>query len=414
MFSTQMLRLPLTLRRTAISLAAVLIIVSFGRCLAQDHEVLCSDGEGKFHAEFQALVTVTVGAAKSGGLSTRSCEATLSSNKQAVTVATNAAQADLDAFGIDLGLGVPIAAFQIKNSANQCCMEYKLYSLDKSPRLLRTITGGDFFSAGDTDLDGRVEIWTTDAAAVNGLERLDLAELDSAPTLMLRFEHGELHDVSSEFQTYFDQQIASLRKQLAPEDLRDFNDSDEILSANAPAAAERMHRMRQVKIKILEIVWNYLYSGRETQAWSALAEMWPDGDVARIRAALVDARARGILAQVATAPSGRPAKKGKGVRIFDAEIQSSGGKTEVTPPVPILLRRPPPPESSNEASLPSEVLLELTIDSAGKVRSAGRAGNSKSLDAALLQATTAWKFIPAFDAGRPVASRTRLAISLRQ
>jgi len=395
-------------------LGAVLIVVSIGRCLGQNHEVLCNNGEGRFQAEFQALVTVTVGATKSRGLSTRTCEATLAWNKQAVTVSTNVAQVDLDAFGIDLGLGVPVAAFQIKNSANQCCTEYKLYSLDKSPRLLRTITGGGFFSAGDTDLDGRVEIWTTDAAAVNGLERLDLAELDSAPTLVLRFEERELYDVSSEFQTYFDRHIALRRKQLKPEDLRDFKSSDGILSVNAPAAAERTHRLRQVKIKILEIVWNYLYSGRETQAWSALAEMWPDGDVARIRAALVDARARGILAQVATAPSGRPAKKGKGVRIFDAEIQSSGGKTEVTPPVPILLRRPPPPESSNEASLPSEVLLELTIDSAGKVRSAEPAGNSKSLDAALLQATTVWKFIPARSADRPVASRMRLAISLRR
>jgi hypothetical protein len=36
-----------------------------------------------------------------------------------------------------------------------------------------------------------------------------------------------------------------------------------------------MHRRRVTKIKVLEIVWAYMDSGREVQAWEALAEMWP-------------------------------------------------------------------------------------------------------------------------------------------
>jgi hypothetical protein len=43
-----------------------------------------------------------------------------------------------------------------------------------------------------------------------------------------------------------------------------------------------MHRRRVTKIKVLEIVWAYLYSGREQQAWDALAEMWPSSDLDRI------------------------------------------------------------------------------------------------------------------------------------
>jgi len=377
-------------------------------CLAQDHEVLCRDGVGTFQAEFSG-VTVRVGAAKSGGLSTRACEATLRWDKQTVTVAVNAAQLDLDAFGVDLGLGVPSVAFQVKNSANQCCMDYKIYSLEKPPRLLRSITGGDFFSSADTDLDGRVEIWTTDAAAVDGFENLDLSELDSAPTIVLRVEHGNLLDASSQFQIYFDNQIAGLRKQLNPEDTRDFKSSDGKLSPNTASSADRLHRLRQVKIKVLEIVWDYLYGGRETQAWTSLAEMWPDSDATRIRAAIVDARAHGVLAQVTGVSA---AKRGKRVRIFDAITPSSGGKPEVTPPEPILLMRPPP-ETSSQVSSPSELLVELTIDSAGKVRSAEPTGSVKK-DSALLEATTGWKFIPALNAGRAVASRTRLAVSLRQ
>ena len=396
-------------RHTA-SFGALLVLAWCGHCLAQDHEVLCSNGDGSFQAQSASGITVKVGAAKSGGLSTRTCEATLRWDKQNLTIATNATQIDVDAFGVDLGLGAPIAAFQVKNSATQCCMEYEIYSLEKPPRLLRTITGGDFFSAADTDLHGHVEIWTSDAAAVNGLDNLDLAELDSAPTIVLRFEHGDLLDASHEFQNYFDDQIAWLRKQLNPEDLRDFKSSDGKLSATAASAAESQHRLRQVKIKALEIVWNYLYSGRETQAWTALAEMWPDDDLLRIRSAIANARTHGILSQVAGVS---PAKKNKPVRIFDAITLSSVGKAEVTPPEPILLRRPPPPAIPDQPSSPTELLLELIVDSAGKVRSAEPTGRVK-MDAALLQATAGWKFIPALNAGRPVASRTRVAVSLRQ
>jgi hypothetical protein len=406
------LKLHFPSRRSVFSFGVALVLMCSARCIAQDHEVVCTDGEGSFQAQSLSGVSVKVGATKTGELSARACEATLRWDKQVVTVATNVAQLDVDAFGIDLGLGVPIAAFQVKNSANQCCMEYKLYSLEKPPRLLRTIKGGDSFSAADTDLDGHVEIWTTDAAAVDGLEKLYLTELDSAPPIVLRFEHSNLLDASAEFQEYYDQQIKSLRAQLTPEDLRNFKNADGKPSLNA-SSAERLHHSRQVKIKVLEIVWNYLYSGRETQAWRALAEMWPDNDVARIRAALVNARTHGVLAQVAGISAEHSPKKGKRVRIFDATIQSSGGKPEVNPPEAILLWRPPPSETPSQLPQPSESLLELTIDSAGKVRLAESAGRVK-VDAALLRATAGWKFIPALDAGRPVASRTRLAVSFRQ
>jgi hypothetical protein len=168
-----------------------------------------------------------------------------------------------------------------------------------------------------------------------------------------------------------------------------------------------------VKIKILEIVWEYLYSGRETQAWSSLAEMWPDSDIARIRAALADARAHGILAQSAGV-SAHLAKRGKRVTVFDATAQSFPGRPEITPPQSIVLRQPPPSETPGADSHPHELQLDLIIDAAGKVRSTEPAGNAKSIDPALLRAIAGWKFIPALHAGRPVACRTRLAVSLRQ
>src|SRR5258708_4255859 len=181
-------------------------------CHAQNRDVLCSNGSGKFEAEFPTGVKLRVGAARNaeGGLATRVCEAALNWDKRELVVAAKAAELDVDVFGADLGMGMPVVAFQVKKSAADCCMAYEIYSLQKPPRLLRTIAGGDFFSASDTDLDGRVEIWTADAAAVDGFENLTFGEFHFAPTVVLRFERGRLADVSSEFLPYFIRQIRKL------------------------------------------------------------------------------------------------------------------------------------------------------------------------------------------------------------
>jgi hypothetical protein len=114
---------------------------------------------------------VELGPEKSGGFAARSCQATLSWHDAKVDVAHNAAEVDLDLFGAEMQGAGPIAAFQIKNSADQCCLKYQIYSLADAPHLLRTIDGG-VFSAKDFDLDGRVEIWAEDAASINGFEGL--------------------------------------------------------------------------------------------------------------------------------------------------------------------------------------------------------------------------------------------------
>jgi hypothetical protein len=251
-------------------------------------------------------------------LASRACTAKLTWEKQSLTISAGASQLDLDAFGADLGDGVPVAAFQIRKVDSDCCMDYAIYSLEKPPRLLRTITGGGFFSASDEDLDGSVEIWTDDAAAVNGLEKLSLSELDSAPTVVLRFARGRLQDLSAEFQHHFGEEIARIRSDIGPQDLEYFKNGDGKLAAlPTPATAELLHRLRIVKIKILEIVWTYLYSGREQDAWRSLAEMWPSSDIERIRVTLVNARRHGIQSQ-ADSTTGPPSGKRKHVHVFNA------------------------------------------------------------------------------------------------
>jgi hypothetical protein len=377
--------------------------------------VLCDHGSGKFDAQFSAGVVVHVGAAKGGGaatLATRACAATLNWKEQNLVVAATASQVDLDAFGVDFGDGVPVAAFQIKKTDTDCCRDYAIYSLEKPPRLLRTITGGDAFNAADRDLDGQVEIWTDDAAIVDVLDGLTLGEFDFPPTVILRFSHGQLRDVSAEFQPYFDSEIAKIRASIPPNDLENFKSSDGRLAGSSNSGLPgQLRSLRSAKVKVLEIVLAYLYSGRNEDAWRSLGEMWPAGDVDRIHGVIMNARAHGIHGQVDATSTGLPQGKKKHAHIFDAEARSGASRRlEVVPPQAILLQipategiQPPAPER--------EQFLDLVVDAAGKVRSAEPTEKMNSPAQEIIASAFSWKFIPAYKDGRPVASRLRIAVS---
>jgi hypothetical protein len=416
---------PVRFRCGAAALALFLLsCLTASVCHAQTHDVICRDGAGDFEFEFHTGVAVHVGAARNGELATRVCEAALSWNNQNLVIAAAASQLDVDAFGVDLGLGVPVVTLQVKKSKADCCMDYKIYSLREPPVLLRSIAGGEFFSAADTDLDGRVEIWTDDSASVDGFENLLLSDLDFAPPIVLRFVHGRLLDASSEFQPYFDQKIAEERAKLNPQDLGDFKNSDGRLASTVSFPADRLIHLRSVKVKVLEIVWSYLYSGREQEAWRSLGDMWPAPDVDRIRAAIVNARARGIRAQVDGVSTAVSAGREKLAKIYDGTTvvgalpgvtpQGVTPKLEITPPKPILMQRPPPLTAFELGLAQTESQLVLVIDSAGKVRSVEVLGNAQLADEGLLRSTSKWKFIPAFSADQPVASRIFLGVSLKR
>jgi hypothetical protein len=401
----------------------LLFCAATGVCHAQGRDVICNKGEGEFEAEFLTGVSVHVGAARNGELATRLCDASIHWDKGKLPVADAASQLDVDAFGVDLGLGVPVVAFQVKTSAADCCMEYKIYSLRNPAVFLRSITGGEFFSAADTDLDGRVEIWTDDAAVVSGFENLLLSDLDFAPPVVLRFARGKLLDASAEFKPYFDRKIADVRAKLDPQDISDFKNCDGTLAPSSGLPVSRLFHLRGIKIKVLEIVWSYLYSGREKDAWSTLAEMWPAADADRIRASLLRLRARGIHAQVDGVSTAVRSGREVQTKIFDATTATSvvpgvtpkdlDSKLEITKPRAILMLRPPPANALELSLAETESLLELVIDSAGKVRSVEAVGG-RVPDEGLLNSTTSWKFIPAFDAGHAVASKILLGVSLKR
>ena len=153
---------------------------------AQD--LTCQNGSGEYSARFSTGTTVIVGPIRNGSFAERACSARLEWNNQSISVASDAGQVGINVLGADLGFGKPVAAFQIDKSGAGVNRTYRIYSLPKPPHLLYTLTGGDSYSAADTDLDGRIEVWTDDAAAVNSFERLPGTAFDFAPTVVLRIE----------------------------------------------------------------------------------------------------------------------------------------------------------------------------------------------------------------------------------
>ena len=259
----------------------------------------------------------------------------------------------------------------------------------------------------------KIEIWTGDVGAVNGFEGLVPGELEFAPTIVLRFERNKLMDVSAEFQSHFDEQIAKVRAELTAQDVSDFRASDGKLVETSSLTLDRIRRRRVTKIRVLEIVWSYLYSGRDQEAWRALADMWPTADFERIRTAILNARGRGIRSQINGVSNRVPRFHFKEhAYVFNAVTEPPKGAEGHFPfvdtrPQPILLRRPPP-SGIQEPLTHSEQMVELVIDAAGKVWSAEPVGDT---DKDVVYAARGWKFIPAFTGGRPVASRLRIDVS---
>jgi hypothetical protein len=388
---------------------------SLRKCSAED--ITCENGNGEYSERFASGVTVSVGAIRKGAFAERACSAKLVWEAHETPVVSDAGQVAIDVLGADLGFGKPVVAFQIDKSGSGSKPVYQIFSLNKPPRLLYTIGGGDHYSAADTDLGERVEIWTDDAAGVEGFERLPRADLDFVPTVVLRFEKNHLVDASPEFQSQYDAQIAKIRAQMNPRDLADFKQSDGMLSVSVSRSSDEFHRLIRTKIAVLEIVWSFLYSGRDKEAWSALEDMWPSSDAERIRVAITNARRHGILQGVDHASRGSSHSHhatiydATGISYVQARVNPVNGapvansEPPIIQPKSILLRRPPP--VAGESISREEEVVELVVDAAGKVRSAKIVDGS---DKKLVEAAMGWHFIPAFRDERPVACRFRLRV----
>jgi hypothetical protein len=184
------------------------------------------------------------------------------------------------------GAGKPEVVFDGHTSGARCCYEYWIASFGKLPRLIREIRS-PLPAEFQKNAQGTVDVHIPDSAFQFFMLPQDQAV---TPAVFFRFEGNKLVDVSSEHQAEYDEQIAKSRAQLAPDALAKFRQSrysDKLFMDQYPAVKG-----------VLAIVLNYLYSGREEQAWQALQKMWPESDQSRVKSTILERRSRGIASQL--------------------------------------------------------------------------------------------------------------------
>lgn len=182
------------------------------------------------------------------------------------------------------GDGAPDVVFDGFSGGQGCCYTYWIVSLGKKTQVVREIHNQVPLVFRRRD-DGLIEVRTGEGA----FDLFLLPHEDAViPELTFRLQGSNLIDVSPEYQKEYDEQIAKAQSELTADSLDKFRRS---------VYTQKMFIDQAPTVKaVLTIVLNYLYSGRDSQAWQALEKMWPPSDQQRVRALILERRARGLLA----------------------------------------------------------------------------------------------------------------------
>ena len=165
----------------------------------------------------------------------------------------------------------------------QCCFTYSIVSLGATPRVVRRFSNQVPITF-QKDPDGSILIRSQDGVFDYFLVPHRIAVI---PALTLKLDGDKLVDVSAQFPQLYDEQINRARSELTTESIEKFRKT---------SYRDKMFRDQFATAhEVLTIVLNYLYSGREDQAWQALNELWPSSDQARVKALIIERRQRGLL-----------------------------------------------------------------------------------------------------------------------
>ncbi len=160
-----------------------------------------------------------------------------------------------------------------------CCYTYKIVSLGQRSYSVGPIQNQSPFYFFESPV-GQFRIMTSDGAFGNfdGL----CYDCSPFPRVVLKADRNGFHDVGSQFAEQYDSEIALARAKIPEDEVRKFQQSD----------------FKDARSVVLEVVFSYLYSGREDQAWQTLNEMWPSADRERIKNLITATRAKGILSRL--------------------------------------------------------------------------------------------------------------------
>lgn len=260
----------------------------------------CRSGEGSFRANIRGSSVVIRGGPLSDNLvrdegQSYSCRATVR-NPEGRRI-FSAADWGMTLYESDKdinGDGESDLVFEAYSGGAHCCWTYWVVSLAEEPALLAYFENQRPAAFEDANGDGRIEIWTMDGA----FDRFD--DLSHAgtpfPAAVLQLEGRHFRDISSRFRSSYDKKISKARRQFKLPGLTEFGDASDPRHANYYIW----------KRAVLEIVFAYLYSGREHRAWKTLEKMWPAHDRARMKDLIWKTRSQGVLRYVARRKSSAP------------------------------------------------------------------------------------------------------------
>lgn len=216
------------------------------------------------------------------------CRASITSPKGKVTIAAKDWALTVDKIsGTDInGDGKPELVIAGFSGGERCCFTYTIVELGTAAQVLRTIASNTALTFEKQE-DGSVLIKGADSSLDYFLVPHSMAVI---PQVYLKMQGDTLQDVSSKFQPQYDKLIDDAKSQLTPADLEKFRQS----RYNDKMFTDQLPTVRRV----LTIIVNYLYSGREEQAWKTLDELWPASDEGRVKNLILERRSRGLLKQL--------------------------------------------------------------------------------------------------------------------
>jgi hypothetical protein len=183
--------------------------------------------------------------------------------------------------GWDLfGDGNPGLILEGYSGGAHCCYTYRIASLGNPPVILSPTKNEAPFYIFKDPVSRQYRIMTSDGAFdyFDGL----CHACAPMPRVVLAADTSGLHDVGAQFTEQYDSEIAAARAKIGEGNMNKFLAAD----------------FKDAKPAVLEIVYSYLYSGRDSDAWQALDDMWPAGDRDRIKALILKTRAAGILQEI--------------------------------------------------------------------------------------------------------------------
>lgn len=193
------------------------------------------------------------------------------------------------------GDGVPDLVFDGNSGGNAGDNTYYVISFGKNPGLLLKFgTGAVPAKSGRRDDSGHVTIQTWDGSFFM-FDQMATA-FSPYPDVYLQIDGKRLVDISDKHKADYYKSIRSLRNKFTSADFARFRVIDQSWQESGE---------EEVASIVLKISLGFLYSGRESEAYKTIREMWPVFDQQRIWKSMLNARNKGILRQV----SNRPAKK---------------------------------------------------------------------------------------------------------